>query len=307
LAGISTYLNKIMSAVYGEEVRSAIHDAIAAMNAESSSAMQYAQTAKDSAAASASAAKTSETNAANIARQVANNTSAAETAATNAANSASLASQRASETVANAAKAADSAATATQKASAAASSANAAANSAASAKQYSGKPPKPQNGTWWIWDAEKADYVDSKIGCELVGPAGVGIKEIQLTSGNHAPGSTDVYTLTLTDNTTQVISVYNGRNGTGTGDVLGINFDLVIPVSAWVNGKATIADGRLLASDVHKYFLSVDESSREMFLQCDVQPADITTNGQITFTNQSNPTADLTVNLIRLELGANMS
>lgn len=35
-----------------------------------------------------------------------------------------------------------------------------AAESAATAQQYSGKPPKPENGTWWIWDAEKGAYVN---------------------------------------------------------------------------------------------------------------------------------------------------
>ena len=53
MANISTYLQKIMAAVYGEEVRGSIHDALAAMNTESSNAMQFAATAKDSAKASA--------------------------------------------------------------------------------------------------------------------------------------------------------------------------------------------------------------------------------------------------------------
>lgn len=44
---------------------------------------------------------------------------------------------------------------------------NAAADSADVAKQYSGKPPIPQNDTWWIWDAEKQIYVDT--GIEAVG------------------------------------------------------------------------------------------------------------------------------------------
>ena len=56
MANISTYLQKILSAIYGEEVRGSIHDALSAMNVESSSAMEYAKTAKDSAAASASTA-----------------------------------------------------------------------------------------------------------------------------------------------------------------------------------------------------------------------------------------------------------
>ncbi len=89
-----------------------------------------------------------------------------------------------------------------------------AAESAATAQQYSGKPPKPENGTWWIWDAEKGTYVNTTISCELTGPTGNGIQSIQLTQGNHTPGSTDIYTVTMTDGSEYNIAVYNGLNGT---------------------------------------------------------------------------------------------
>ena len=36
MADISSFLKKILSAIYGEEVRGSIHDALAAMNTESS-------------------------------------------------------------------------------------------------------------------------------------------------------------------------------------------------------------------------------------------------------------------------------
>ncbi len=63
MADVNTYLAQILSATYGEEVRSAIHDSINAMNIESSNAMEYARTAQDSAAASATAAGESATTA----------------------------------------------------------------------------------------------------------------------------------------------------------------------------------------------------------------------------------------------------
>ena len=47
MADISSFLKKILEAIYGEEVRGSIHDALAAMNKESSSAMEFAATAKD--------------------------------------------------------------------------------------------------------------------------------------------------------------------------------------------------------------------------------------------------------------------
>ena len=424
MANISTYLQKIMTAVYGEEVRGSIHDALAAMNTESSNAMEFAATAKDSAKASADTAKghadtatkkagealssadrakasetsakaselnaiskateattaaveakASETAAVNseaVATQKANEAAASQTAAAQSESEAKAAEERtktirsdvealgaqatADKNAAEAAKddaeaardnalvsqnaaklsenaalvaktaaefakddaeaaklAAQAAKTAAETAKADAEDAKdkakvsetAAAASALSAQQYSGKPPKPQDGTWWIWDAAQQKYIDSGIGCDLVGPTGNGIKDIQLTKGDHTPGTTDIYTVTTTDGATYNISVYNGRNGTGAGDVLGIWFDLVLPASGWLNGEITIADSRLMALSTHKYFVSADEASREEYLECGVQPRDITTTGFITFKNDTDPSEDITVNVIRFELSAN--
>lgn len=417
MADISSQLKAILEAIYGEEVRGSIHDALAAMNVESNAAMEYAATAKDSAMNSAAAAKESENNAAasenaakisetnagnsesaaaksasdaqnaadaakasednaaaseNASKESETNAAASESAAknseTNAANSAKTATDKAtassasaeaakaseekaansesaakaSETAAinaqkaaesaqseaeNAALAADESETAAEAAKLAAQNAKttaetakadaeaarddaaeskeSAAESALSAQQYSGKPPKPQNGTWWIWDADQKKYLDSKISCELIGPTGNGIQEIKLTKGDHTPGTTDIYTVTMTDGTSYSISVYNGRNGTGAGDILGIWFDLVIPVSAWTNGEATISDSRLLALSNHKYLVGADQSCRYEYLDCNVQPRDITQSGFITFTSDTDPTVDILVNVIRLELAGN--
>lgn len=424
MANISSYLQKIKAAIYGEEVRGSIHDALEAMNVESSSAMQFAATAKDSAQASAAEAKTSavtatqkataasvsaqgaktsennakisETNASNKAKEATDAADRAKASETAAANSEAVATQKASEAAdsqtaaalseaeakaaeeriktirsdvetlgaqatadKDAAEAAKLAAEAARDAAAlsetnaktsenaalvaetsakfakddaeaakrdalaakiaaetaaevaeddandAAQSAAEAAASALSAQQYSGKPPKPQDGTWWIWDAAQQKYLDSGISCDLVGPTGNGIQDIKLTKGDHTPGTTDIYTVTMTDGSTMTISVYNGRNGTGTGDVLGISFDLVLPVSGWANGEITVADSRLLALATHKYLVDADEASREEYLECNVQARNITTTGFITFKNDTDPTMDLTVNVIRLELSAN--
>ena len=424
MANIATFLQKILDAVYGEEVRGSIHDALVAMNVESSEAMRFAATAKDSAAASALEAKASAATAEQKATEVVDSARAAKTSETNAKTSELNAIQQASNAAnaAAAAKASETAAgnsevVATQKAQEAADSQAAAAQSEAEAKaaeervktirsdvetlgaqatadkeaaetaktdaeaardaalisqngakgsenaalvaktaaelakndaeaakltaqaakaaaetaktdaetakdkakesedsaaksaltaqQYSGKPPKPQDGTWWIWDADQQKYLDSGIACDLVGPTGNGIQDIKLTKGDHTPGTTDIYTVTMTDGSTMTISVYNGRNGTGTGDVLGISFDLVLPVSGWANGEITVADSRLLALATHKYLVDADEASREEYLECNVQARNITTTGFITFKNDTDPTMDLTVNVIRLELSAN--
>lgn len=323
MANISTYLQKIMAAVYGEEVRGSIHDALAAMNTESSNAMEFAATAKDSAKASADTAKghaDTATKKAGEALSSADRAKASETSAKaselnaiSKATEATTAAEFAKDDAEAAKLAAQAAKTAAETAKTDAEDARdkakvsetEAAASALSAQQYSGKPPKPQDGTWWIWDAAQQKYIDSGIGCDLVGPTGNGIKDIQLTKGDHTPGTTDIYTVTTTDGATYNISVYNGRNGTGAGDVLGIWFDLVLPASGWLNGEITIADSRLMALSTHKYFVSADEASREEYLECGVQPRDITTTGFITFKNDTDPSEDITVNVIRFELSAN--
>lgn len=305
MANISTYLNRIKTAIYGEEVRGSIHDAIEAMNAESSSAMEFAATAKDSARSSAASAQSAASAAVQKAEEAVSSAQAAKRSESAAASKASEAvaaaqgiqeSERAVEAAKNVVTAAKTDAESAR---------DAAAASALSARQYSGKPPKPQNGTWWIWDAEQQQYMDSGIGCELTGPAGTGVRDIRLTNGDHSPGTTDIYTVTLTDGTATNISVYNGRNGTGSGDLSGISFDLLILVSGWSDGEATVADERLFALSTYKYFLGAGEACRREYRTCGVTPKDITTSGFITFTCSKTPTTDLVVNAIRLELAAN--
>lgn len=60
-----------------------------------------------------------------------------------------------------AAQAQQSATNAAQSETNAAQSAEDAAESAQTAQEYSGKPPIIQNDTWWTWDAEEGEYVDT--------------------------------------------------------------------------------------------------------------------------------------------------
>ena len=126
-----------------------------------------------------------------------------------------------------------------------------------------------------------------------------------MTQGNHTPGSTDIYTIAMTDGSKYNIAVYNGLNGTGTGDVLGIHFDLVLPASGWSNGSITVAESRLVAAAKYKYLIDAYEASREEYLECNVRPKDISTTGFITFVNDTDPIKDITVNIVRLELSVN--
>lgn len=76
------------------------------------------------------------------------------------------------------------------------------------------------------------------------GAAGRGISSVALTSGNHAAGTTDTYTITFTDSTTATFTVYNGANGSaGSGSFAWLNISTatqgrVVRQTQTVNGVA---------------------------------------------------------------------
>lgn len=57
------------------------------------------------------------------------------------------------------------------------------------------------------------------------GDPGSSIQKIERTSGTGAPGTTDTYTITLTDGSTSTFTVYNGANGEGAGDMVAAIYD----------------------------------------------------------------------------------
>ena len=102
MADISQHLKAIQTAKYGEEVRGSIHDALEAMNKESSSAKEVAETAQDSAKASATAAANSASSAKTSETNAKSSETKSKTSETNAANSASSASTSASNAASSA-------------------------------------------------------------------------------------------------------------------------------------------------------------------------------------------------------------
>jgi hypothetical protein len=57
------------------------------------------------------------------------------------------------------------------------------------------------------------------------GADGLGITSITRTVGDGSPGTTDTYTITYTDETTDEFTVYNGADGEGAGDMLASVYD----------------------------------------------------------------------------------
>lgn len=60
---------------------------------------------------------------------------------------------------------------------------------------------------------------------DVTGEDGSSIQSITRTAGNGAPGTTDTYTVTLTDGSTTKFQVYNGKDGMGTGDMTAAVYD----------------------------------------------------------------------------------
>lgn len=57
------------------------------------------------------------------------------------------------------------------------------------------------------------------------GDRGVSISTIERTAGTGAAGTTDTYTITLSDGSTSTFAVYNGRDGEGSGDMAASEYD----------------------------------------------------------------------------------
>lgn len=203
--------------------------------------VQAAQTAADNAAKSETAAKNAQTDAANSQK-------AAESAQTGAqaAKTAAESAQEAAESAKDAA--ADSSTAAGQKATQAAQSAEdaASAKSAAETAKTDAQAARDAIGNMIVeavtLETGKPATVSKSLvdnvyklvfglprgGTGAPGPRGApgnGISGIALKSGTHAPGTSDVYTITLTDGTTFDFAVYNGANGQGAGDMLASVYD----------------------------------------------------------------------------------
>lgn len=203
--------------------------------------VQAAQTAADNAAKSETATKNAQTGAANAQKAAESAQTGAQTAKT-----AAESAQGAAESAKDAA--ADSSTSAGQKATQAAQSAEDAASAKSAAETAktdaqaardaivnmiveavtleTGKPATVSKSL--VDNVYKLAFGLPRGETGATGPKGAtgnGISGIALKSGTHAPGTSDVYTITLTDGTTFDFEVYNGANGQGAGDMLAAVYD----------------------------------------------------------------------------------
>lgn len=214
--------------------------------------VQAAQTAADNAAKSETAAKDAQTGAAN-AQKAAESAQTGAQAAKTAAESAQEAAENAKDAAAGSSTAAEQKATQAAQSAEDAASAKSAAETAKTDAQAARdaivnmivEAVTLETGTPATVTKSLVDNV-YKLAFGLPrgdtgapGPKGApgnGISGIALKSGTHAPGTSDVYTITLTDSTTFDFEVYNGANGQGAGDML-----------------ASVYDPRGKRTDVYKY------------------------------------------------------
>ena len=189
--------------------------------------VQAAQTAATNAAKSETAAKNAQTAAANAQKAAESAQEAAESAKDAAAGSSTAAGQKATQ----AAQSAEDAASAKSAAETAKTDAQAARDAIVNmiveaVTLETGKPATVSKSL--VDNVYKLVFGLPRGGTGAQGPQGAtgnGISGIALKSGTHAPGTSDVYTITLTDGTTFDFAVYNGANGQGAGDMLASVYD----------------------------------------------------------------------------------
>lgn len=76
-----------------------------------------------------------------------------------------------------------------------------------------------------------------------LGPQGVSIVSVVLTSGTHAPGTLDTYTINYSNGSTSTFQVYNGQDGTGIGTVTSVS--ATVPSFLSVTGSPITTSGTL--------------------------------------------------------------
>ncbi len=90
-------------------------------------------------------------------------------------------------------------------------------------KNIKGPQGEPGESGVYIGTTEPTDP-DINVWIDPDGEAGKLITSV-ISSGTHAPGTTDTYVITFSDNTSLTITVYNGADGSGAGDMVKAVYD----------------------------------------------------------------------------------
>lgn len=80
-------------------------------------------------------------------------------------------------------------------------------------------------GNVYVWNAATGAWESVGQIQGPVGPQGVGVVSVTKTGGTGAPGTSDTYTITLSNGNTSTFQVYNGMDGAGSGDMVRSVYD----------------------------------------------------------------------------------
>lgn len=89
----------------------------------------------------------------------------------------------------------------------------------------------------------------------------------------------------------------------GLEDLQHIGISVTLPAANWSGGAQTVAHASLLADSNYIYLVGADAGTRNVYDSYGVSADNVTTNGQMTFRCNTTPTVDLSVFIIRLEVG----
>lgn len=100
-------------------------------------------------------------------------------------------------------------------------------------------------------------------------------------------------------------AISDARNSTGASGkrtrIIGIS--VTLPAANWSGGAQTVAHASLLADSNYIYLVGADAGTRNVYDSYGVSADNVTTSGQMTFRCDTTPTVDLSVFIIRLEVG----
>ena len=79
--------------------------------------------------------------------------------------------------------------------------------------------------------------------------------------------------------------------------------EFALPAANWSGGAQTVAHASLLADSNYIHLVGADAGTRNVYDSYGVSADNVTTSGQMTFRCDMTPTVDLSVFIIRLEVG----
>ena len=151
-----------------------------------------------------------------------------------------------------------------------------------------------------IYPCDANEYIEESVDAWGDSLTAVGTVDANIGTPSIEVGMSDV------DDHKQLSFAFHNLKGqkgdTGNPGSNPISFTATLLASSWSSSALTISDQRLIASG-YTYMVSASSSSTRDYQDADIYADDVTTDGQMTFHCMETPTSDLTVNIIRLELG----